>query len=353
MRWLPAALIFIVGFALSGPSQAGFQEGFDAFRLNDFPNAMAELLPLAEHGDAGAAILVGILYANGYGLSGPDMHQAERWFDIAAAGGATPVMVIKGALMGMGRKSDQEFAPVVAHFGPKAATGDAEAQFLMAWITTNGLGVDADETAGLGLLRNAADGGHSPAQFQIAEMMLDGLGVPQDEAGAAAFFAQAADADHPGAQNALAFLYATGRGVPQDQVKSSEWAIKAGRQGYAEAQFFVSGLYEQGLGVPQDDTLAFTWAVLAANQNFGPAQVLLASFYADGLGVGANLDEAYFWWVLGTLAAYGEYSPLIETLREDLGAVISDSQQAAIQHEAVHWLGEFEGELEHGEDHEH
>ena len=108
MRWLPAALIFIVGFALSGPSQAGFQEGFDAFRLNDFPNAMAELLPLAEHGDAGAAILVGILYANGYGLSGPDMHQAERWFDIAAAGGATPVMVIKGALMGMGRKADQE-----------------------------------------------------------------------------------------------------------------------------------------------------------------------------------------------------------------------------------------------------
>jgi hypothetical protein len=55
--------------------------------------------------------------------------------------------------------------------------------------------------------------------------------------------------------------------------------------------------------------------------------------------------EAYFWWVLGTLAAYGEYSPLIDSLREDLTAVISEADRTDLKNEAMYWLDVFNGEF--------
>jgi len=345
MHWTRGTLIFLFGFSFSLPALADFQEGFDAFRQNDFSTAMAEFLPTAERGDSGAAIIVGILYANGYGLDGPDMTQAAHWFSAAAAAGETPIMVVKGALMGMARNPDQEFSPVLAHFGPLAKSGDPESQFLMAWFTTNGLGINADLSAGLDLLRRAANGNFGPAQFQLANMILDGRGVPQDEARAASLFIEAAEGGHAAAQNALSLLYATGRGISQDQNLSAEWAIKAGHQGNAEAQLFVSGLYRDGMGVTRDHVQAFNWAVLAAHQNFGPAQLRLASFYADGIGIEADMFEAYFWWVLGTFAAYGEYSPLIDSLREDLTAVISEADRTDLKNEAMYWLDVFNGEF--------
>ena len=108
MRRTSSAFFLAAAFLFGAPAQAGFQEGFDAFRNSDYSAAMAELLPAAERGDAGAAILVGILSANGYGLDGPDFDQAKHWFETAAVAGPTPVMVVKGALMGMRRKADQE-----------------------------------------------------------------------------------------------------------------------------------------------------------------------------------------------------------------------------------------------------
>ena len=347
MRRTSSAFFLAAAFLFGAPAQAGFQEGFDAFRDSDYSAAMAELLPAAERGDAGAAILVGILYANGYGLDGPDFDQSKHWFETAAVAGPTPVMVVKGALMGMRRKADQEFAAALAHFGADAAAGEPGAQYLMAWISNNGVGTATDEIAGLAYLRDAASGGYAQAKFQLAELMLDGLGVPRDETGAAQMFGEAAESGHAASQNALALLYVTGRGgVAQDLVESAEWAIKSGRQGNADAQLFISGLYRDGLGLDQDDAQAFNWAVLAANQNFGPAQLRLASYYADGLGVEADIHEAYFWWALGTLNAYGEYSPLIESLREDLIPIIPAAQRADLDRQAFNWLGIFEGAID-------
>ena len=225
--------------------------------------------------------------------------------------------------------------------------GEPGAQYLMAWISNNGVGTATDEIAGLAYLRDAASGGYAQAKFQLAELMLDGLGVPRDETGAAQMFGEAAESGHAASQNALALLYVTGRGgVAQDLVESAEWAIKSGRQGNADAQLFISGLYRDGLGLDQDDAQAFNWAVLAANQNFGPAQLRLASYYADGLGVEADIHEAYFWWALGTLNAYGEYSPLIESLREDLIPIIPAAQRADLDRQAFNWLGIFEGAID-------
>lgn len=351
MRSIPAALVLFAGLALAPPAAADFQEGFTAFRQSDYATALSELLPAAEHGDAGAAILVGVLYANGYGLAAPDWAEAGRWLEAGAAGGPTPVQVIEGAFMGMSRKADQEFAPAYAYFAAQADAGDPAAQFLLAWMTTHGLGADSDPAAGLALLQQAARAGHGEAQFQLAGMLLEGSGVDQDEAAGAIWFGRAAESGHAASQAELAILYASGRGVPQDLALAAEWATQAAKQENAEGQFFLGGLYRDGLGVPRDDVKAFSWTVLAANQNMGAAQLRLASLYLEGVGTPPDVHEAYFWWVLGTLAAFGEYSPLVESLREALTPLLTDLQRAELEHQAIHWLGAFEGALE--EAHEH
>ena len=45
MHWARATLAFLFGFSLSQPAFAGFQEGFDAFRQNDFLTAMEYGMP--------------------------------------------------------------------------------------------------------------------------------------------------------------------------------------------------------------------------------------------------------------------------------------------------------------------
>ncbi len=52
-------------------------------------------------------------------------------------------------------------------------------------------------------LQRAAQAGDSDAQYHLAYLYENGLGVPKDEAKALELYQQAADQDHPTAQNNL------------------------------------------------------------------------------------------------------------------------------------------------------
>lgn len=228
-----STLLLVIGFGFALPAAADFQAGFTAFQQSDYVTALGEFTPLAAP-DPGAAILVGVIYANGYGMEAPDWTEAQRWLEAGAAGGDVPVMVITGAFLGMGRNIDDEFAAATAHFSAAAADADAGSQFLLSWIVTQGLGVAADAEAGRQLLVQAAEGGHGAAQLQLAQRSLDGLGFARDDAVAARWFSRAAEEGLAPAQAALAVLYATGRGIEQDSSEAARWASLAAEQGNAE-----------------------------------------------------------------------------------------------------------------------
>ena len=84
--------------------------------------------------------------------------------------------------------------------------------------------------------------------------------------------------------------------------------------------------------------MAFSWTSRAAEQNLGLAQLRLAVIYWDGKAAPQNTDRAYFWFVLGTLAADGEYSPLVESLRAELTPLFSDLHRSTLEAQALHWL---------------
>ena len=67
MRALPSLAFAAILACAALPARADYMIGFEAFRIEEYGVAHSELLPAAEAGDGGAAIILALLYANGYG----------------------------------------------------------------------------------------------------------------------------------------------------------------------------------------------------------------------------------------------------------------------------------------------
>ena len=118
-------------------------------------------------------------------------------------------------------------------------------------------------------LRQAAEQGDADAQYKLGAIYTDGQRVPADYAEAARWYRLAAERGLAMAQGALGALYAIGRGVPQDDVEAVRWFRLAAEQGSAGAQGALGGMYMHGRGVPQDDETAHVWFNIAASRSSG------------------------------------------------------------------------------------
>ena len=82
MRITPTPLV--IALALMSASLGGdFTKGQDAYSSGDYETAIAEWQPLADEGHAGGQFGMGLLYANGFGVSLDD-EQALKWYRAAA-----------------------------------------------------------------------------------------------------------------------------------------------------------------------------------------------------------------------------------------------------------------------------
>jgi hypothetical protein len=219
-----AALVsFMISLCSNSPSTAAELEGgVKAYEQGDYKLALQLLRPLAEQGVARAQNGIGVMYANGRGVS-HDEAQAAAWFQKAA---------------------DQ---------------GYAKAQAYLGYSHKYGLGVPKDYVKAVALLQTAAEHGEALAQTSLGLMYSIGEGAARDEVKAAEFYRKAADQGIAIAQNNLGSMYARGQGVPQDYVQAAEWYRKAAAQGNANAQLSLGASYNRGAGVPQDYVQAYKW----------------------------------------------------------------------------------------------
>ena len=74
----------------------------------------------------------------------------------------------------------RDFATAFQLWKPLADQGDADAQFNLGVMCSNGRGVPEDYTEAAKWFRKAADRGNDKAQFNLALMFHEGTGVPQD-----------------------------------------------------------------------------------------------------------------------------------------------------------------------------
>ncbi len=112
---------------------------------------------------------------------------------------------------------------------------------------------------------------HPEAQFRLAIMYQNGLGMVANAEKAAGYMRAAAEQGHPLAQHGLGFMYMQGECLAKDSAQAVHWLRLAADQGLAGSLTTLAMMYQHGDGVPQDLEEARRLYVLAG---FDPKEFL-------------------------------------------------------------------------------
>ena len=157
---------------------------------------------------------------------------------------------------------------------PLANKGDPEAQYSVATLYVQGLGVSQDRERADVLFRNAekqlrvlATEGNANAQFYLGSMYNNGFGVEKDEARAFDWFSKAAEQGHATAAQHVAGVYQSrGHSLATEAMdnyeKASQWYLLAAEKGDIFSQHLIGLNYLHGRGVQQDQVQAYKWFVI-------------------------------------------------------------------------------------------
>lgn len=123
-----------------------------------------------------------------------------------------------------------------------------------------------DFQAAFRVLENLAKQGNSEAQYNLAVLYQDGLGVAKSDDQAFYWYEKAAWQGLAEAQFMTGLLYSEGEGVKQDYEQAFYWYQRAAEQNHAEAQNNLAARYATGTGVVKNIDLAKYWYQRAAKQ---------------------------------------------------------------------------------------
>lgn len=165
---------------------------------------------------------------------------------------------------------------------------------LICILTSVGKGWGADYFKGMEAFDNGdfatalreltplAERGDRYAQFRLAWMYDDGLGVPQDYKTAIKWYTRSAELGYSTAQSTLASKYRWGSGVTQDYKIALKWYTLLAEQGSGRARYSLGEMYRMGQGGPGDIKTAIKWYTLAAEKGHSDAALRLGSVYEFG-----------------------------------------------------------------------
>ena len=126
----------------------------------------------------------------------------------------------------------------------------ATAQFELARMYEEGLGVPRDDQEAARRYETLAQQGNVAALRRLARLYADGRGGSQDRA--LMFYRRLAERGDAPAQHELANRLADETSIAPDAVEAAMWYQRAADQGLAAAQYALGGLYEDGRGVRKD-----------------------------------------------------------------------------------------------------
>ena len=146
-----------------------------------------------------------------------------------------------------------------------ARSGMARAQFDLAIVYRDGVGVEPDDLQFRTWLVEASDGGFPNAQYELAVALTDALhGFEEDYDRAYVLYSEAASRGLVEAEYGLGFLLSHGHGVPQDFALAAEHFRTAAEAGHVPSQVALGNLYANGQGVIESRSLAEKWYCMAA-----------------------------------------------------------------------------------------
>ena len=190
-------------------------------------------------------------------------------------------------------------AEVLAKLRAHAESGDANAQYDLAWMYDTGdnnkiLARDSRKAAEW--YEKAAIQGHAKAQAGLGLAYVNGRGVTKNDILGVEWLQKASEQGDADAQLELGWLYQDKRGMPSDPTKLLRWREHAADRGFAHAQFSLGLMYYRGDGVKKDIARAVEMWQKAVIQGYPDAQFNLGSMYYFGDGVQKNLSKAIELW---------------------------------------------------------
>ena len=214
--------------------------------------------------------------------------------------GSSMAAVLLGVMYADGRGVARDYGAALKLFRDPAQRDHALAHFNLGVMLANGWGVALDDAEAVAQFHQAA-GGFDPLAMQIlGDSYAKGRGVVADPATAERWWRQAVERGQAGPEGRRnPFRIAPlGRAAP-DAAALVAWYERQARAGELWAQTYVGALYEAGQWVRQDYPTAIEWYRKAGEAGHVPAQMRMAALYSDGRGVARDRAEMLHWARMG------------------------------------------------------
>ncbi|MBI2787025.1 MAG: SEL1-like repeat protein [Legionella longbeachae] len=309
----------------------------------------------AANGDENAALLLGLLYDRGIGVSA-DPGQAIAWYQqsgknavrefilgtYAAEGKGVAEEKIKGMdklqqsvddkfsyadfnMAVLQKQTGQDFLPNLIH---SYELGNSHAGIVLADYYLAGNSDPEKMQDAKRIYTGLAEKGDQYAQLKLAFMLEKGLGSEPDLAGAQRWYTASAEQGNPKAQYLLGQFYQLGENGEPDYNLAKQWYQKAASvlpealvalgfldetvddnysqalkayeqaatQGYALGTYDLALMYLYGKGTPVNYQKARELFVTSANEGVHEAMNQLGAIYFNGLGQDRDTQQALSWY---------------------------------------------------------
>jgi len=174
-------------------ASADMPSAITLYESGDYEAAFDSLVGIADEGSAEAQYLLGLMYAQGQGVS-QDFYQAGKMYRLAGDQGHAGAQINLGSLFencyGNGPCNSEKAA---FWYRRAADQGNPIAQYNLGVMYGVGEGVAKNEWAAKILLRKSAEQGYAPAQYNLAVTYEHGMGGPVDPVAAYAWYELAAN----------------------------------------------------------------------------------------------------------------------------------------------------------------
>ncbi len=197
------------------------------------------------------------------------------------------------AIVGNGCTAEQA-AEAAGMFRMAADAGYPDAQFGLAEMFFNGIGMDRDIGKAKELYEKAAESGNIPALFRLGGIFSEVEGM-EDLPRAFSCMKRCAEARFPPAFGVLGDMYYYGAGTEVNPKEAINWYRVSAAAGDPGSMFKVGCMCRSGTGTEKDDDAADAMFMVSAQSGIPEAQFEVAySIYSGRLG--GNKAEAAEWY---------------------------------------------------------
>ena len=251
-----------------------YEQGWDHFKAGNYAIAKKIWLPLAEQGDADAALGLAIIFEHGLETE-RDPRQSTRWYELAASKGIAEAQHDLGIKYFTGSGVSKNYQRTFELWKQASETGLGSAQTKLAYLYLQGLGTNKNEPEALRWYRQAAKQGSTEGMYNLSLMYKRGTGTAVNTHQYLYWLKQAAEQDYAPAQYDLGLMKLHGKDMERSVSEGKQWLVRSAKNGSVDAQYYLGTLLMNGHILRSDKALATELLTAAARQGHAGAKQAL------------------------------------------------------------------------------